>query len=120
MHTEIQEPMMYRGTEVKDVAALPCLLPLALAMSCQLKVSVTPEGRYQADASYWYKVGCWSWKKKFGDSRRAKKTLSFPVQPARILFQIKKKKPHGFFELCEEDLLLWGTSSSDCASLRCD
>lgn len=84
--------MMYRSTEVKDVAALPCLLPLALAMSCQLKVSVTPEGRYQADASYWYKVGCWSWKKKFGDSRRAKKTLSFPVQPARILFQIKKKK----------------------------
>lgn len=47
------------------------------------------------------------------------KSLSFSVQPARILFQIKKKS-HGFFQLCEEDLLLRGTSHSDCASLRCD
>lgn len=47
------------------------------------------------------------------------KSLSFSVQPARILFQIYRKKSHGFFQLCEEDLLLRSTSSLDCASLRC-
>lgn len=83
--------MMYHGTEARDMATLPCLLPLAVAVSCQLKVSVTPEGRYQADASYWYKIGCWSWKKQFGDSRRAKKTLVFLFSLQGFFFKFKKK-----------------------------
>lgn len=48
------------------------------------------------------------------------KSLSFFCSACKDSFSKFEKNLHGFFQLCEEDLLLRGTSSSDCASLRCD
>lgn len=48
-----------------------------------------------------------------------KKIFVFLFSLQGFFFKLKIKS-HGFFQLCEKDLLVRGTSSSYCASLRCD